>query len=91
MKPVTIKSRDGLDLVSYLTLPAGADGKNLPMVLDVHGGPWARDTWGIATAAAVAAPAVKTNLRRVVVLVSDLLMSAFPPWVMLGAAFRHAA
>jgi dipeptidyl aminopeptidase/acylaminoacyl peptidase len=48
-----IKSRDGLDLVSYLTLPPGsdADGKGrpsrpVPMVLFVHGGPWGRDTWG---------------------------------------------
>jgi len=45
MKPVVIKSRDGLDLVSYLTLPAGQEQKNLPLVLDVHGGPWARDSW----------------------------------------------
>jgi dipeptidyl aminopeptidase/acylaminoacyl peptidase len=51
--PQIIKSRDGLDLVSYLTLPASADpeGKGtvsspLPMVLLVHGGPWARDRWG---------------------------------------------
>ncbi|HJZ45329.1 MAG TPA: prolyl oligopeptidase family serine peptidase, partial [Hyphomicrobiaceae bacterium] len=44
-----IRSRDGLDLVSYLTLPAG-EGKRpkqpLPMVLLVHGGPWARDLYG---------------------------------------------
>jgi dipeptidyl aminopeptidase/acylaminoacyl peptidase len=46
MKPVTIKSRDGLDLVCYLTLPVGVEPKNLPLVLDVHGGPWARDSWG---------------------------------------------
>src|SRR5205814_311645 len=38
MKPVVIKSRDGLELVLYLTLPPGAGPKNLPMVLDVHGG-----------------------------------------------------
>jgi dipeptidyl aminopeptidase/acylaminoacyl peptidase len=43
--PEIIKSRDGLDLVSYLTLPPGAKGP-LPMVLFVHGGPWARDEWG---------------------------------------------
>jgi len=54
MHPVVIKARDGLNLVSYLTLPPGAaDGKGitpstpLPMVLDVHGGPWARDDWGL--------------------------------------------
>ncbi len=46
MKPVTVKSRDGLDLVCYLTLPVGVEAKNLSLVLDVHGGPWARDTWG---------------------------------------------
>ncbi len=51
--PVEIKSRDGLTLVSYVTLPVGAasDGgcrpdKPLPMVLDVHGGPWGRDNYG---------------------------------------------
>ncbi len=43
MKPVTVKSRDGLELVCYLTLPAGVEPKNLPMVLQVHGGPWSRD------------------------------------------------
>jgi dipeptidyl aminopeptidase/acylaminoacyl peptidase len=46
MRPVTIRSRDGLELVSYLTLPVGLPAKNLPMVLNVHGGPWARDEWG---------------------------------------------
>jgi dipeptidyl aminopeptidase/acylaminoacyl peptidase len=53
MTPQIIKSRDGLDMVSYLTLPPSADpeGKGtvsapLPMVLLVHGGPWARDHWG---------------------------------------------
>lgn len=46
MKPEVIKSRDGLELVSYLTLPPGVEPKNLPLVLMVHGGPWARDSWG---------------------------------------------
>jgi dipeptidyl aminopeptidase/acylaminoacyl peptidase len=47
MQPRVIKSRDGLDLVSYLTLPAGAgEGRPVPMVLYVHGGPWGRDSWG---------------------------------------------
>ena len=53
MQPVVIKSRDGMDLVSYLTLPVGAEAGNparakqpLPLVLFVHGGPWARDSWG---------------------------------------------
>lgn len=46
MKPVVIKSRDGLNLHSYLTLPVGVPSEKLPMVLFVHGGPWARDGWG---------------------------------------------
>ncbi|MBL8877899.1 MAG: S9 family peptidase [Phycisphaerales bacterium] len=52
MHPVTIPARDGLKLVSYLTLPVGSGSgarpsAPLPMVLLVHGGPWARDTWGL--------------------------------------------
>ena len=46
MKPVVIKARDGFELVSYLTLPVNSPGKYLPLVLNVHGGPWARDGWG---------------------------------------------
>jgi len=53
MHPAVIKSRDGLDMVSYYTLPVGSDSDSdgrpdepLPMVLFVHGGPWARDNWG---------------------------------------------
>jgi dipeptidyl aminopeptidase/acylaminoacyl peptidase len=46
MRPVEIPSRDGLTLVSYLTLPPGIEPRNLPLVLNVHGGPWARDVWG---------------------------------------------
>lgn len=53
MYPQVIKSRDGLNLVSYLTLPTSVDDgkgkatKPAPMVLLVHGGPWARDQWGL--------------------------------------------
>lgn len=45
-KPVVIPARDGLKLVGYLTLPAGVEARNLPVVLYPHGGPWARDDWG---------------------------------------------
>jgi len=45
-EPVVITARDGVKLVSYLTSPVGVPRKNLPMVLYVHGGPWARDQWG---------------------------------------------
>ncbi len=53
MHSVVIKARDGLDLVSYYTLPVGTDAAHpgkpaepLPMILFVHGGPWGRDVWG---------------------------------------------
>ncbi|MFI5171192.1 MAG: alpha/beta hydrolase family protein, partial [Chitinophagales bacterium] len=45
IKPVSYKSRDGLTINGYLTLPVGSDGKNLPVVINPHGGPWARDSW----------------------------------------------
>ena len=46
MEPVSFTARDGLTIEGYLTLPPGEDRENLPMVLNVHGGPWARDGWG---------------------------------------------
>lgn len=46
MEPISFQSRDGLMIHGYLTLPAGAPRSNLPLVLNVHGGPWHRDTWG---------------------------------------------
>jgi len=46
MKPVKYESRDGLIINGYLTIPKGSYGKNLPVVVNPHGGPWARDTWG---------------------------------------------
>jgi dipeptidyl aminopeptidase/acylaminoacyl peptidase len=53
MHPVEIRTRDGLTMVSYLTLPPGSDAdgdgrpeKPVPMVLLVHGGPWGRDAYG---------------------------------------------
>ena len=54
MHAVVIPARDGMNLVSYYTLPVGSHSSDddsrpaapLPMVLLVHGGPWARDAWG---------------------------------------------
>jgi acetyl esterase/lipase len=51
MHPHVVKSRDGMDLMCYLTLPPGHDAggkadRPVPMVLLVHGGPWGRDGWG---------------------------------------------
>jgi|TARA_B000000557_G_scaffold48093_2_gene36596 dipeptidyl aminopeptidase/acylaminoacyl peptidase len=46
MKPIKYTSRDGLTINGYLTIPKGSNGKNLPVVVNPHGGPWARDRWG---------------------------------------------
>ena len=46
MKAVEYKSRDGLTIHGYLTLPKGVEAKNIPIVVNPHGGPWARDGWG---------------------------------------------
>jgi len=45
MKPITYKSRDGLTIHAYLTLPKGYEAKNLPVIINPHGGPWYRDGW----------------------------------------------
>lgn len=46
MTPISYTSRDGLLINGYLTLPVGVEAKNLPVVVNPHGGPWARDFWG---------------------------------------------
>jgi dipeptidyl aminopeptidase/acylaminoacyl peptidase len=46
MKPVAYTSRDGLTIHGYLSVPKGVEPKNLPVVINPHGGPWARDSWG---------------------------------------------
>jgi dipeptidyl aminopeptidase/acylaminoacyl peptidase len=46
MQPVVIPARDGLRLNGYLTMPGAQAGVKLPMVLLIHGGPYARDSWG---------------------------------------------
>ncbi len=45
-KPISYESRDGLTIHGYLTLPKGKAIKNLPVVVNPHGGPWSRDHWG---------------------------------------------
>jgi dipeptidyl aminopeptidase/acylaminoacyl peptidase len=46
MEPISFTSRDGLTIHGYATFPPGKPQRDLPMVLSVHGGPWARDVWG---------------------------------------------
>ena len=46
MIPIEFKARDGLLISGYLTVPVNSDGKNLPLIVNPHGGPNARDNWG---------------------------------------------
>ena len=48
-KPYRFKSSDGLEIPAYLTLPKGLPGKNLPLIVFPHGGPWGRDSYGYDT------------------------------------------
>ncbi|MDC0230558.1 S9 family peptidase [Aureispira] len=45
MKPIEYQSRDGLKINGYLTLPKNTEPKNIPVVINPHGGPWHRDVW----------------------------------------------
>ena len=47
MKPISFKARDGLPLHGYITIPKNSNGKNLPLIINPHGGPHGpRDEWG---------------------------------------------
>lgn len=46
VQPISYETQDGLTIHGYLTLPVGRPAKNLPCVVNPHGGPWARDGWG---------------------------------------------
>ncbi len=52
MHAVTYTSRDGLEIEAYLSLPDGLSpetARHLPVVVNPHGGPWARDCWGYSS------------------------------------------
>ena len=46
VRPISFQARAGLTVRGYVTAPTGVEPRDLPMVLLVHGGPWARDSWG---------------------------------------------
>lgn len=46
VKPIEYRSRDGKIIHGYLTIPKGMEATDLPVVVNPHGGPWARDNWG---------------------------------------------
>ena len=45
VRPIKYRARDGIEVHGYLAIPAGLEPRNLPLVLNVHGGPWLRDYW----------------------------------------------
>lgn len=51
MQPIRYEARDGLEIPAYLTAPKGVEGEKLALVALIHGGPWARDTWGYSALA----------------------------------------
>jgi dipeptidyl aminopeptidase/acylaminoacyl peptidase len=51
MEPFVFTARDGLVVHGYLTFPPGVERRDLPAVVNVHGGPWVRDTWGYSAEA----------------------------------------
>jgi dipeptidyl aminopeptidase/acylaminoacyl peptidase len=46
MQAVRYTTRDGLTINAYLTVPVNREAKNLPVIINPHGGPWTRDSWG---------------------------------------------
>ncbi|MDT8449296.1 MAG: S9 family peptidase [Wenzhouxiangellaceae bacterium] len=51
MEAIRYAARDGLEIQGYLTTPKGVGKKDLALVALIHGGPWARDTWGYSSIA----------------------------------------
>ena len=49
MRPIEFVSRDGYKMSGYITIPKNSNGKNLPLIINPHGGPAARDGWGFNT------------------------------------------
>jgi dipeptidyl aminopeptidase/acylaminoacyl peptidase len=90
IKPVEFIARDGRPLHGYLTLPAGSDGKNLPMIMHPHGGPWARDGWGfnpeIQFLANRGYAVLQVNFRGSTGFGMDHLQSSYKQW---GQSMQH--
>lgn len=84
MKPISYKSRDGMTIHGYLTLPKGKDAKNLPVVVNPHGGPWARDQWGfnpeIQFLANRGYAVLQMNFRGSTGYGKEFWMSSFKQW-----------
>jgi len=84
-KPVRYAARDGLEIPAYLTIPKDSAGKNLPLVLNVHGGPNVRgETWGYSPEdqilAAQGYAVLSPNFRGTTGLGKKLYRSGFKQW-----------
>jgi len=84
MKSYSFKARDGRLLHGYVTIPAGSDGKNLPLIVNPHGGPWARDGWGFNSEHQFLAnrgyAVIQVNFRGSTGFGMDHLASAWKQW-----------
>lgn len=84
VKPYSFQARDGTQLHGYLTVPADSDGKNLPLIVNPHGGPWARDGWGYNPELQFLAnrgyAVIQVNFRGSVGFGMDHLRSSWKQW-----------
>lgn len=84
MKPIKYQSRDGLTIHGYLTLPKNKEAVNLPVVINVHGGPWARDRWGFNPEVQFLAnrgyAVLQMNFRSSTGYGKDFWMKGFKQW-----------
>jgi len=84
IKPIEYTARDGRKLHGYLTIPNGSDGKNLPLVMNPHGGPWARDGWGFNPEIQLLAnrgyAVMQVNFRGSTGFGRDHMMSSWKQW-----------
>jgi len=84
MKHVEYKARDGRTIHGYLSIPAGSDGKNLPLVINPHGGPQSRDGWGFSPETQLLAnrgyAVMQVNFRGSTGFGRDHLQSSWKQW-----------
>lgn len=84
MEPITYLTRDSLTIHGYLTLPKGIEPKNLPVVVNPHGGPWARDAWGYSPEVQFLAnrgyAVFQMNFRGSTGYGKEFWMSSFKQW-----------
>lgn len=84
MVPIQYQARDGLTINGYLTIPKGVEAKNLPVVINPHGGPWARDSWGFNPEVQFLAnrgyAVLQMNFRGSTGYGKDFWMKSFKEW-----------